>query len=325
MSSRDQETSFAQEYDPKSKTKQTLHVYCRLCRRVFSVAFKPRPEKRLRCICGHETSIAELDVFKTEARAKDFSDLYDKLYLAAKEALRAANLPVPPSGKLPVIRDGMDVPSDILNVREGDAEDLSDIQSSYVGEGSEVRGDEAREREHELRAEVEAAGDEPLARHDALSRLVEHLYCVRPVDPTALDRFDAACREDMILAPQAIEAAKRRMKNGEKVRLTFSSFKHLALVLEEEKDLEGALEVCEAAIKIGLKGYDDRAAALKKKLGKKKKRKSGKLSERKSGSSYGKLKALAAEEPPAGLGSSSDARVTSGEDSGPLEILDDDV
>lgn len=323
------ETSFAQEYDAKTKSKQTLHIYCRLCRRIFPVSFKPRPEKRLRCVCGHESAIAEFDVFKTEARARDFAALYEKLYRAAKEALREQGLAVPPSGKLPQIRDGMDVPSDILNVREGDPEDLSDIRSSYVGEGSDVRGDEAREREHELREAVEAAGSDVIAKHEALSALVEHLYCVRHVEKTAMDRFDAACREDMLLAAEVVEEAKKRLKAGKKVRVSFSSFKHLALVLEEEDDIEAAIEVCDEAIKVGLKGYDERAAELKARLAKsqKKNKKSGvKDGFRKSGSSVGKLKALPAEDPPRGLASSSHVEeVPSGEEIGSLEGIDDDV
>ncbi|MEZ0229150.1 MAG: hypothetical protein ACAI25_11035 [Planctomycetota bacterium] len=302
-------TSFAQEYDAKAKSKQTLHIYCRLCRRIFPVSFKPRPDKRLRCVCGHECAIAELDVFKTEARAKDFAGLYEKIYKAAKDALRAANFPVPPSGKLPQIRDGMDDPSDILDVNDDDPEDMSDIRSSYVGEGSDVRGDEAREREHELREAVEAAGDDVLAKHEALSQLVEHLYCVRHVEKTAMDRFDAACREDMIIAPEVVAEAKRLLRAGKKVRISFSSFKHLAIVLEEEDDLEGALEVCEAAIAVGLKDYDDRAKALKSKLGKSsKKSNASRDGFRKSGSSVGKMKALPSEEPPRGLGSSDEMK-----------------
>src|SRR5581483_7986784 len=122
------------------------------------------------------------------------------------------------------------------------------------------------------------------------------------VEKTAMDRFDAACREDMALAALVVEAAKQRMKAGHKVRVSFSSFKHLAIVLEEEDDLEGALEVCEAAIAVGLGGYDERAEALRQRLAraqKKNAKKSGGSKEgfRKSGSSVGKLKALPAEEP----------------------------
>ncbi len=324
-SSGDTYTSFAQEYDPKAKVKQTLHIYCRLCRRIFPVSFKPRPEKRLRCVCGHETAIAEFDVFKSDTRARDFAKLYEKLYRAAKDALREAKLPLPPSGKLPTIRDGLD-DSDFMSFRDDDPEDISDIRASYVGEGSEVRGDEAREREHELREAVESAGDDPLAKHDALTQLVEHLYCVRHVDKTAMDRFDAACREDMLLAPAVVDQAKKRMRSGSKARVTFASFKHLAIVLEEEKDLEGALEVCESAIKLGLKGYDDRAASLAKRLGKTRKKKTGTGHQplRKSGSSYGKLRALAPDdEPPQGL-ASSDASIPLGEEISSLDGFDDD-
>jgi hypothetical protein len=322
-----EDTSFAQEYDPKAKAKQTLHIYCRLCLRIFAVSFKPKPEHRLRCVCGHETTLSSFDVFKSETRAKDFAALYQKLYRAAKDALRAANLPVPPSGKLPVIRDGMDEPSDILNVNEDDPEDMSDIRSSYVGEGSDVKGDEAREREHELREAVDAAGDDVIAKHEALSQLVEHLYCVRYVEKSAMDRFDAACREDMLLASEVVEEARRRLKAGEKVRVSFSSFKHLALVLDEEDDLEGALEVCEAAIKIGLQGYDERASSLRKRLGKTKRKKpSSERPKRQSGSSAGKFKALKEDEPPRGLASSSsDVSVPSGDEVGSREGLDEEL
>jgi len=222
-----------------------------------------------------------------------------------------------------VIRDGMDEPSDILNVNEDDPEDMSDIRSSYVGEGSDVRGDEAREREAELREEIEAATD-IIAKHEALSQLVEHLYCVRYVEKSAMDRFDAACREDMLIAPEVVEEAKKRLRAGDRVRVSFSSFKHLAIVLDEEEDLEGALEVCESAMKIGLQGYDDRAVSLRKRLGRAKRKKpSSERPKRQSGSSAGKFKALPAEEPPQGLASSSSDTVPSGEEIGSVRLEDD--
>ena len=43
---------------------------------------------------------------------------------------------------MPEIRDGMDDPSDLVQVSDDNPEDMSDVSSSYVGEGSDVRGDE---------------------------------------------------------------------------------------------------------------------------------------------------------------------------------------
>jgi hypothetical protein len=262
---RDEVSAFSQEYDPKAKDPASLTIYCRLCRRIFPVTFKPRPQSRLRCLCGHEAPLSELDVFQGEGRARDFASLYEKLYQAAKQALREANLPVPPTGRLDMIRDGDEPPSDVSHPSEDNPEDQSDIASSYVGDGSDDRED-AREREHELRASVDAATD-VLAKHDALSELVEHLYCIRHTGEDVLARFLAACREDMALAKVVVKEASRRKREGKRVRVTFTSFKHLAIVLEDEGDAHAALSVCEKAMALGLKGYDERAARLKSAVG----------------------------------------------------------
>jgi len=260
----EQSSTFNQEYDPHAKTATRLTIYCRLCRRIFPVTFKARPQARLRCLCGHEAPLAELDVFGSEDKAKEFAGLYEKLYQAAKQALRDANLPVPPTGRFSKIRDGEDPPSDIASV-SASAEDMSDITSSYVGDGSDER-ENAAEHEAELREAVSAAKG-VLARHDALTELVEHLYCIRHTEGGVLERFVAACREDMALAKDVVAEATRRKKAGEKVRVTFSSFKHLAIALEDEGDPAGALAVCEAAKALGLGGYDERATRLRSALG----------------------------------------------------------
>ncbi|MBI3726174.1 hypothetical protein HY251_19770, partial [bacterium] len=253
------EASFAQEYDPAAGAVVELHIYCRMCRRMFSVSFAPKPSARLRCPCGYEASLAELDVFKSEARAKDFSTLYEKLYNAAKEALRAANIKLPPSQKLPAIRDGAVVESDIASPQEGNLEDLSDIASAYVGGAKDVRGAGAAAREKKLRDAIGRASG-ILERHEAFSQLIEHLYCIRHREPGALERFQQACRQDIVIANDVIAEAKRRRAAGRPARVAFTSFKHLAIALEEQGDVAGALEVVLGAIGIGLPGYDERAA-----------------------------------------------------------------
>jgi hypothetical protein len=257
--------SFAQQYDPNAKEATRLFLYCRLCRRTFPVTFRPRPTKRLKCLCGHETAVSEFDVFSDEKSAKDFAALYERIYSAAKQALVDARIAIPPSGKLPQIRDGMDPPSGI-EVHDSSVEDQSDIASSYVDlDDSDAIGAGALRRERELRDAALAAGD-VLERHQLLSDLIEFLYVRRHKVDGAGARMVEAAREDIELAPKVVRAAREGKKAGRDVRIAFTSFKHLAIVLEEKGDIEGAIEVVEAARDMGLKGYDERAQRLKRSL-----------------------------------------------------------
>jgi hypothetical protein len=257
--------SFAQQYDPNAKEPTRLFLYCRLCRRTFPVTFRPRPTKKLKCLCGQEAAVAEFDVFSDEKAAKEFAGLYERIYSAAKQALRDAQIAVPPSGKLPQIRDGMDPPSGI-EVSDSNVEDQSDIASSYVDlDDSDAAGAGALRRERELRDAAMAAED-VLERHQLLSDLIEFLYVRRHKVEGAGGRMVEAAREDIELAPKVVRAAREGKKTGRDVRIAFTSFKHLAIVLEENGDIEGAIEVVEAARHMGLKGYDDRAQRLKRTL-----------------------------------------------------------
>ena len=71
---------------------------------------------------------------------------------------------------------------------------------------------------------------------------------------------------DSQLAEQVIQDVKTRMKQGEKLRLSFSSFKHLLIVHEDDAEYEEALEVAEQAAELGLKGYAEKAARLREQL-----------------------------------------------------------
>lgn len=255
---------FVQDYTPGLR--QDLFIYCRLCRSTFPVSFKPRPQVRLRCLCGHEAALAGLDVFRSEAAAREHAALYERLVRAAKDALREAGVPIPPSGKFRALGD----PADPTTVVSTDlpSEDASDIANSYQepkDESDETAPPSVARRLAEFDAQV-AAADAPLERHDALTDLIEWTWCRRHLTPELRARLRAACRADIDLAEDAIADAKRRMREGAKVRLSFLSFKHLALDLEEEDDLAGALEVVERARALGLKGYDERAAELRAQL-----------------------------------------------------------
>ena len=254
---------FVQDYDLGRQ--QELFIYCRICRSTFPVVFKPRdPSVRLRCLCGREGPLAELDVFRTEREAREHAAFYEKVYRAAKDALREAGLPLPPSGKYRRIED-VEEDSQFESYYDP-AGDESDVADAYVEqEESDASPAGARGRLAEFAARL-ADAEQPIERHDVLTELLEWAYCRRQLDPRARERFRAACREDMELAPAVIRAAKERLRAGGKLRLSFSSFKHLAIDLEEEDDLEGALSVVERAAELGLKGYAERAKRLRRQL-----------------------------------------------------------
>lgn len=250
---------FVQEYEV-GRT-QDLFIYCRLCRSTFPVKFKPRPAVRLRCTCGHEAPLLELDVFKTEAAAKEHAVFYEKVYQAAKSALRDAGVPLPPSGKYRLVDF-----SEPGSVPAGDPlDEESDIRNSWVeldDDGSDTSPRAVAARLAEFDARLAEAGSEE-ERHDVLSEVIEWAYCRRHLSDRCQQVFVGACREDLALAPALIEAAKKRLRAGGKARLSFTSFKHLAIALEEDGDIPGALAVVEQAIGLGLKGYEERRAALK--------------------------------------------------------------
>lgn len=254
---------FVQDYDVGRK--QELFIYCRLCRRIFPVLFKPRPTVRLRCTCGHEAPLSELDVFRTERAAREHATFYEKVYQAAKSALRDAGIPLPPSGKFR-LADFM-APGTVTSADTPD-EDESDIRSSYrePSDESDVTPAGLSARLDGLIARLEGE-KEPFARHEALSELIEWAYVRRHRDARARERLLAACKEDMALAPMLVEEVRRRLKaGGERVRLSFTSFKHLALVHEEDEALHEALAVVERAARLGLKGYAERAEELRARI-----------------------------------------------------------
>lgn len=254
---------FVQDYDVGAK--QELFIYCRLCRRIFPVMFKPRPTVRLRCTCDHEAPLAQLDVFRSERAAREHATFYEKVYQAARSALREARIPLPPSGKFR-LSDFM-APGTVTSADTPD-EDASDIRSSYnePSDESDVTPAGVSARLDGFIARLDEAR-EPFARHEALSALIEWAYVRRHRDSRSRERLLAACKEDMSLAPLLVEEARRRLRTGgERVRLSFTSFKHLVLIHEEEDAVHEALAVAERAAKLGLKGYAERAAELRARL-----------------------------------------------------------
>lgn len=266
MSGSGSDQGFIQDYTVGKR--QDLFIYCRLCRAIFPVAFKPRPTIRLRCLCGHEGPLSELDVFRTEAGAKEHASFYEKVYQAAKSALREAGVPLPPSGKFRM--DDYLEPGSVPAGEE--AEEDSDLRAAWVGDagdgsddGSETTPDAITRRLADLKQRVDESED-TFARHAALTETIEWSFIRRRFDDRVQQRLVEACREDIALAPALIALTREQLKQGQKARLSFASFKHLAIALADDGDVQGALDVVERAIALGLKGYDERRDELKRQL-----------------------------------------------------------
>ncbi|MGE0709368.1 MAG: hypothetical protein AB7N76_09470 [Planctomycetota bacterium] len=258
------EDGFIQDYE--LRVEQELWLYCRLCRRTFPVVFKPKhAQVKLQCLCGHEGPLAEMDVFRHQKDAQDHAAFYERVYRAAKGALKDAGIPLPPSGKYDAVSPHKD--PDFESYFDPD-EDQSAIEDGYVDhqDDSDVGEAEVSERLDEFERLLEAA-ESALARHEVLSELIEFAYVRRFLFDAALVRFLEACAEDIDLADQAIVEARQRMKQGEQVRISFSSFKHLLMHLEEEGNFDKALLVAERAVQLGLKQYVKKVAELRYRVG----------------------------------------------------------
>ncbi|RMG16105.1 MAG: hypothetical protein D6731_07000 [Planctomycetota bacterium] len=253
------EEGFVQDYTLGKQ--QELFIYCRACRSTFPVRFRPRRRSaRLRCFCGHEAPLSELDVFRSQREAEAHAELYERVYRAAKDALREAGLPLPPSGKYARVEDVHRDP-EFVSFYSGE-EDESAIRDGYVTGSESDLSPVALRSGLEAFEERLAACEDVFARHELLSELIEWAFCRRHFDEEIHARFRSACLEDMRLAPKVKEEAKRRKRAGEKVRLSFTSFRHLCLDLEEQEDYAEAARVARAAARFGLRGFRERAERL---------------------------------------------------------------
>jgi hypothetical protein len=257
------EDGFIQDYE--LRVNQELWLYCRLCRRTFPVVFKPKHSNvKLQCLCGHEGPLCEMDVFRYERDAKDHAAFYDRVYFAAKGALAEAGLPLPPSGKYDAINPRHDPEFESYF---NPLEDQSAIEDGYFDPSeSALSGEAVAERLDEFDAQLAEAKD-AFDRHLLLSEVIEWTYCRRFLADAALVRFLEACAEDIDLADDVLKTGRERMKLGEKVRISFSSFKHLLIHLEEEEQFGKAAMVAERAVQLGLKQYVKKVAELRYKAG----------------------------------------------------------
>ena len=168
------------------------------------------------------------------------------------------------------MQDIQDNQSDIVSHSYNEVEDKSDILSSYQEADEEAfdRHDEAIDDQFaEFDDELRRANSDPLLYHELLSDQIEWTYVRRHMHPRVLERFVEVCRKDMALTPAVIREAKTlRKREGQKLRLSFSSFKHLFIHYEEEGRYREAIEVAERAADLGLKGYAEKAQDLRSRV-----------------------------------------------------------
>ncbi len=234
-----QEDGYHQDYDPDAPTKQEIYIFCRDCRKAFRVHVKARPRVKVRCTCGRGGRLCELDVFSDKEEAREFAVFYTRLVRDVKDVLRANDVPVPDSRRM-----------------EGG-------QALVAGAASEhPHALEIAAIQQKLASDVEL-----VERHELLSELITLTFSCRRLVVGAREQCVEACRADLAISRELVRESKRRRKAGSAIRLSFSCFKHLSILLEEDGQLQGALEVAQQGKKLGLKGYDERIAALQAQLG----------------------------------------------------------
>lgn len=207
-------------------------IYCTTCRQYFRVKARPRPDQRVRCICGLEGSVEhEFHVFDSEKLAKEFAETHRDLMREVKDTLRS---------------EGVSLADSRVEV---DKKDQALAQF--------------HEDERQLLDAVEQSSDE-LTKHEALNVLIEFYDAHLEKFPEARDKCIETCREDIILAPTLIQRAKQ---DRGMTRFRFIAFRRLARIYETAGSIEHAIAVCDRASALGLPGYADRARELREMLG----------------------------------------------------------
>lgn len=238
------EDGFYQEYEVGSAAQKVV-IFCRMCRRNFPCRIPGNERARVKCLCGHDGRLAEFDVFESKERAKDFAVWYGRIMGAVREQLEGANFGA---------RPGSD---------SGASSDLIDSVVDGAVDGTADYQQQAASLEAQLAA-AEAGGD-VLEVHEVLTEFIALTYKVRIQISTARKRCVELCRRDIDLVPEILRAGRERQsESGEFPRLAFSSFKHLAIILEEDGELAEALAVSRQAKDLGLRGYEERIDRLQR-------------------------------------------------------------
>jgi hypothetical protein len=111
---------------------------------------------------------------------------------------------------------------------------------------------------------IQTAGNNTLDAHFAYGQMIKNSYRVREVDSSALELAIFACKNQIVLAPQAAKAFRRESRSNELP--CHAGYEQLAIILEKQKDYSGAIQLCNQAKEQGWNGdWDKRIARYKQK------------------------------------------------------------
>lgn len=126
---------------------------------------------------------------------------------------------------------------------------------------------------------LELTKNDIVERHFVYNQLIDYYFSLRDKEKNALEKCVEYCKEDIKIAPEVL----KKMKNdnmwkhhNEKGELEFvppqfPSFKRLAIIYENNKNYQEAIEICEKALKLNLRdgtktGFEGRIKRLERKL-----------------------------------------------------------
>jgi hypothetical protein len=115
-------------------------------------------------------------------------------------------------------------------------------------------------------AELTEAETNVIARHFSLQVLIGQCYRDRDSDPGCRDAAIQACREQIGLAPAVAAAMKASLFRTGLPRHV--GFQQLAVILEKDREFEGAIALCKQARDAGWNGdWEKRIARCERRLG----------------------------------------------------------
>lgn len=240
-----------QEYDPTVSEPVRVWVFCRDCRCRLQVRMVPRPTLPFSCLCGNRGALGDFDVLDREERAREVAETFEVAYQATKEVLS------------PI----MTMKKTRMYHSSGDFRALLEQKSEATPAADERHAPAAFESEAEykttlgrLMGALDAAGNDLVRRHEALTEVAEFAFPRRHLRSASRAFCVRACEADL----QQIEALIRVVRQtAPKTRLRFPSFRFLIKIHQEAGDLNEALRVAIRAKTTGMPGFEETIAELK--------------------------------------------------------------
>lgn len=236
-----------QEYDFTVEAPVQVWVFCRKCRCRLQVRMVPRPSLDFACLCGAHAPLAGFDVFDDEDRAREVAEQFELAYQATKEAL---------SPIIPMHQTSMLSAELVASLKAGmEASGSGEISAMGEHEPPPNETEDAYQaRLAELMADVQAAGTDLLARHDALNAVARFGFERRHLRHAARTVCIRACEADLSKIHELIQAVRATRSTNRRLKLP--AFRQLVDIFKETGDVRRAREVAMMAKSVGMPGFD---------------------------------------------------------------------